>query len=387
MLSGCPTYESGYSGTYLEVRDDLSEEVMAIDLFRFGDYANAVVRTYRAPQSEDPDEIFERQTSCAWTALGRAPDEQGDIELTVPGTELLDREALSLKGTFVSETELEIEFRGGQPSGEPPEIETRRFRRSARPPTMTARPSARSCSSPTSATTAPTRCPPPRATPSPTRPSRCCGWACRRARPPGGAVVWVGKRELGVSVRLGEGFLAEGGRGLRESLSLSVRPPSESMLTESGQTRYALAHFVVIDDECDEDDGCADAFDWDVEREPIVATSLQPGIEPGQEEQILQDATGLGKALLFVEGSLAELDEDMRANILHADAYLGTRDEAHFYIVDVFYDDKDVRGLRLPADPARLSRPSYREINMRVTDEYLRATQILLPRLIPFDRF
>lgn len=378
---GCPRYEDTYSGTYLEVRDELSEEVMVIDLFRFGNYANAVVRTYRAPQSGALEEILDQQIDCAWTGLGDAPGEDGTLRLEIPGS--LEREEMTLTGTFLNDEELELELRSGEV------VETRRFRLFRDTPNNDCEEQRPFLIQPDFDVGDAPNVLPTSINHTIQRPVFAILWLGVQARrQDNGAIVWIGKSELSANIFLGEDNRIAGANGLEGELSLSITPPSERMLTESGDTRYALAHFVVIDDAC-EDGDCAVApgerFAWDIDSEPIIATALQRGTEANPQ---FEDATGLGKALLYVEGKLGELHPNMRDLMVNVDAYEGNRDGAHFYIVDVFFDDNDnIVGLRLPEDPRRLTRPTYRSVGIKVTADYIKATQILLPRLLPVDEF
>ena len=89
------------------------------------------------------------------------------------------------------------------------------------------------------------------------------------------------------------------------------------------------------------------------------------------------------KALLFVEGSLDELDPNFKNLVVNIDAYTSSnRDQAHFYVVDIFFDeDLKIVGLRLPPDP--LSVLSYRSAKLKVSNAFLDNSQIKLPRLSP----
>ncbi|MFU8807417.1 MAG: hypothetical protein ACNA8W_26645, partial [Bradymonadaceae bacterium] len=57
--------------------------------------------------------------------------------------------------------------------------------------------------------------------------------------------------------------------GQRMRLNFSIPPPSERLLVQSGDTRYALAHLVVIDDRDSEG-----RFSWEISEEPIVFFSV-----------------------------------------------------------------------------------------------------------------
>ena len=127
-LAGCPSYEDGYSGTYLEERQAGREELMAIDLFRFGDYADAVLRVYPAPEFSTPDEILAGgESRCDWTSTGAAPDEQGRLHLQIDGRSQ-ERAPIDVQIQFTGEASLTATITGGDPLGEPTSEVTRTFR-------------------------------------------------------------------------------------------------------------------------------------------------------------------------------------------------------------------------------------------------------------------
>ena len=95
---------------------------------------------------------------------------------------------------------------------------------------------------------------------------------------------------------------------------------------------------------------------------------------------------GLGKALFYVEGKLSELHPNTQTLIENIELYTEERDNAHFFIVDFYYDDNgNIIRMRLPSDPRTLTNLSYRIIPVAVTPDYLKANEILLPRLLPIE--
>jgi len=197
----------------------------------------------------------------------------------------------------------------------------------------------------------------------------------------GATIVLAATNELSSPILVPPSNRDPSRRGLRGGLQLLVPGPTERVLIESGDTRFALGHFVIVDDR----DAEADGFSWNVPEDPIVATALQLATEP---DSPFPEATGLGRALLYVEGNLSQLHPRMRSKLLFSDAYIELNaGGANFYIVDVFFRDGNVVGMRLPEDPNFLTSPVYREVTMQVTDLYLNASSILLPRMLPLDNF
>ncbi len=384
-LTGCPTYDDQHSGTFVEVRDNaLSEEVLAIDFFRFGYYSNAIVRRYRAPQSASPDTLLDNQISCSWTETGGAPDEEANSWRLD-----LERSDASLSGVFTDQDTLTIEIEEPDASGT---ITTttktlRRFRDRPNNVCDVIRPLPLQARFDLPGDT-------PNTMPAGTnytlrQPTFAMLWAGVTPTTQGNTTVWAAKNDLVNEVPLtGSNYLDRERGELKSALSFSVTPPPDRALARSGSTRYALAHFVVIDDDCANPDCTPEkdsSFRWDVDDEPIIATSLQRGNEV---DSPVEEATGLGKALLFVEGSLDDLDPDFRSLITHIDLYTGRRTRAHFYVVDIFYDDSaSILGIRLPPDPDLLARQDYRRATLKLSNSYLNNTQIPLPRLLPLALF
>jgi hypothetical protein len=385
MAMGCPSYEDNHSGTFVEVRENaLSEEVLAVDFFRFGYYSNAIVRRYRAPQSASSAALLDNPISCGWTETGDAPDEESS-------TWRLDFEQSdsTISGKFTGQDTLEITIEETDTSGA---ITTyaktlKRFRDRPNNVCDVIRPL------PLQA-----RFDLPNDTPNTMpmgvsytlrQPTFAMLWAGVTPTMQGNTTVWAAKNDLVNEVPLATGSYVDRTAGeLKGALSFSVTPPPDRALARSGSTRYALAHFVVIDDAC-ADSACTSSrdatFRWDVDDEPIIATSLQRGNEV---DSPVKEATGLGKALLFVEGSLDDLDPDFRSLITHIDLYEGRRTRAHFYVIDIFFDDSaSILGLRLPPDPNLLARQDYRRATLKVSNTYLNTTQIPLPRLLPLSIF
>lgn len=381
LCAACPGYEDRYSGTYVEVRDNaLSEEVVVIDFFRFGFYSNAIVRTYRAPQSADPEELLKQPISCAWTETGNAPDdEDGSWQLSLGNDVELD-------GTFTQGGQLlEVEIDAPDDSGQfvVSRRTLRRFRDSPDNVCNVIRPVPLVASFNLRGDTPNTM--PQGVDYTMRQPLFAMLWAgVAEKQLANGTIVYAATNELVSEIYLTENATLDRPRNaLTGSLSFSMSPPPERARASSGDTHYALAHFIVIDDAC-EDDSCipspSTSFDWAIEREPIIASSIELGNEP---DSPFPQATGLGKALLFVEGSLDELDPNFKNLIVNLDAYTSSnRDQAHFYVVDIFFDeDLKIVGLRLPPDP--LSVLSYRSAKLKVSNAFLDNSQIKLPRLSP----
>lgn len=363
-LVGCPAYEDGRSGTYRRAAD--GEAPMAIELFRSGDFITGMVRTYRVAR----DEPFKEQLKCEWSALDAPFDEEAlEFTLTLPRTSAQSDER-KVKGRFLDDTRLSVTFPGEQAkifelASETPD----RRCEQARSFLLHADLSAATNVLPTTAHVL-------------RRPVFSLLWLGVEPVQQGETIVWVGINRAGSAVYLGERNFSTTSNGLMGSLTLTIPAPQERDLVRSGQTRFALAHLVVLDDR----DGCpeeastpcaaAERLSWSVASEPIVASALEP-LDAGMLQP--DGAIGKGKAVLYVEGDLLALDPMLRARITNLDAFIAqglTRER--FYIVEVTHDADTILRLTLPEDPLN------RRVRLKTTQRYLRAQEIPLPRLFPF---
>ncbi|MEM1349216.1 MAG: hypothetical protein AAGI01_11715, partial [Myxococcota bacterium] len=340
------------------------------DFLRSGQYTRAIWRRYQRVETAEPLEV-----SCERSKLGDAPEDDA-FTLVIPELVPLRDRDLEVQGRFEGSDTLVLELREGA------DVEVKRFELA----TAQAR---RTCDLLRPFFIRP-RFELPGANPNMfpdsadailQTPRFGMLWLGVRAVAQGATIVWAATNELSEPILVPANNLDPSGRGLRGDLNLSIPAPTERVLVESGDTRFTLGHFVVIDDR----DAKPDAFSWDVSEDPIVATALQFATEP---DSPFPEATGLGRALLYVEGDLSELHPRMRDKVLFADTYIERNASgAHFYIVDVFFRDRNVVGLRLPERADLLTSPVYREVTMQITERYLNASSILLPRMLPLDSF
>ncbi len=375
LLCACPSYEDSFSGTYVEVRENaLSEELLVIDYFRFGYYSNAIVRSYRVPQSVDPEDLLNQPISCVWTQTGDAPKDDGTWRLSLDES--------TIKGTFLDDDNLTIQIEEFNEDGVL-SSSSHTLRRYNTIPNNACNvvqpvPLVASFNLKDAVNTMPQgqeytlR-----------QPVFAMLWAGVSEKTlSNGTIVYAATNNLTNEVYLAdETYVDREQNALHGSLSYSMNPPPTRALATSGDTRYALAHFIVVDDSCDEEP-CPDTsnqrFDWDIKSEPIIASSIELGNEP---DSPFPNAIGLGKALLFVEGSLADLNPNFKNLIINLDTFVEQRAESHFYVLDIFFDeDLKIIGLRLPQEPNIVN---YRSAKLKISPTFLGNTQIQLPRLSP----
>ncbi len=370
LAVGCPTYEDGYSGRYLEIElDELQDEAVAIEFFRFGSEVRAVLRRYDIASVTAREDPFNpaNEVECRWSRVDRFDVDSRQFSLTIPATERHERVELSGQIDGAGQMALSIDRDGLEepqslelsPNGESPDA------RCATIDDFLVRaifddvtnngfdPEIYELRNPVFALL----------------------WASVEPVNRGGFTEWVALNRVEPAIRLEAGRQFDpGGNELTGSLSFNVPPPAEQILVESGNTRYALAHFVVIDDS--EEEG---RFNWSVSDEPMVATAVEPG-RPDDAPQGGDDINGWGKALLFVEGSLDDLHRDLR---LRLDGLDEAEQARHFYIVDIFFYNDEVVSLRLPPRPEP-GRPVPRRVPVQTTEQYLEAGEVLVPRLFPY---
>ncbi len=367
-LVGCPTYEDEYTGRYQEAElDEFQDQAIGLDLFRFGGEMRAIIRYYDIASSIARDAPFDdsNEVYCRWSHLDHFDEQNLSFSLTVPSSS--EWEQLDLEGRIDEDgmIELEIDDNGG---GEPRELMLEPGEGDADADCATIDDFLiRAIFDDTG--------------------DNGLDPEVYQMNSPVFSLLWVGVEQVGhlwvplnhpePSVRLDdEGMFVD--NGLVGSLSLSVPPPPDRMLVDSGETRYGLAHLVAIDDS--ESEG---SFSWQVGEEPVVATAL----EDGRPEDAPQRADGeeierWGKALLFVEGQLDELGENLRRRLVGIDEAEQGR---HFYIVDVFsYYRDEVDIIRLPPRPQD-NQPVQRRVSVNVTDDHLDAGDVPVPRLLPLN--
>lgn len=393
-LSACPSYEDDRSGTYREEPQatNVSGELLELELFRYGDYSKGIVRVYQSSLSEEP---FSRQSSCAWTDLSDAPTDEGTLRLHLAPSAEQQTEEISFSGTFIDDQTLELTL--NYPKASPPKApETKRFALYKTQPsnrcdtvglyTITLRFDIENGTIPNEL--------PVDSTYSLRRPTFAALWLGVKAQRRDDSIVWVANQSTRHPIALSS--LNVSPKGLSGDLTLSISSPDDDMLVSSGSTRYAIAHPIVIDDNCARDPNdntkCDEniindetRFSWDISTEPIIATALEFGQE--QTADFPPQADGLGKAILFVEGNLSELHPNLQNEVVNIDKYTQSSryNNRHFYIVDIFFDGNDIIGMRLPDEPQKIITSAYRNISLRVTPDYLNTKQIPLPRRKPID--
>ena len=382
-MSACPGYEDSYSGTFRQVSDDSqpSGDALAVDLFRFGDSVSAILRVYqRDPITGDP---FGKQKLCVWTDAQRFDEGGNKFRLYInKGTRQIPRSQLF--GRMQSETSLDITLYDESTSAPIDGISGLRMERVSEQPDV-------QCQSIDDTLVKVGFPRDPRNGAVQTMPEA----ANYKIRNPVLTVAWVGvqpsvgSNQLAAVNRQTPAIPLDDGFGtnfdaqrhaLKNERHITIPPPPDVVRIPSGETSFALGHFVVVDDS--EDDRPEDIplrdwqFSWDVEREKMVASSLRPATRP----RCNPGTDHWGAALLFVEGSLAQLSRAMISEVRGAqNCAQNDSCDAHFYIVDICAEGDQVLNLELHDSPVHLA-----NIGLFVTDEFLQSSTIPLPRVNPF---
>lgn len=369
---GCPTFEDSYTGHYQEIEfEELQDEAVAVDLFRFGDDVQAVFREYDIGSASAKDAPFdaENEVRCQWTRVDRFHEDTRSFGLTIPST--VRRAGAELRGEIDEDGVMQLEIDGNE-SDEPRSVKLEPGEEPASADCTTIddfliraifdESEGNQLSEEVHELE---------------NPVFTLLWASVQPTTSDGVIRYVKFNRAEPAVRLDPGTEYVG-NSLIGSLSVMVPAPAEQTLVESGDTRYALAHFVVIDD--DADDESEDSFSWASDEEPIVATALEEG-RPAGDGPDIEDINRSGKALLFVEGRLDELSDSLTRNF---DGMDGAEEARHFYIVDIFAEDDEVRSLSLPARPEP-NQPVQRRVRVQMTDEFLESDNVDVPRLFPYN--
>ncbi len=368
-LTGCPGYEDSYAGHYRQIEiDEFDDEALALELFHFGNHVQAVLRTYDLSSATARANPYApaNEEHCLWTRVSDFDADDGRFQLNIPAT--VRHDALTLDGHFQSRDELSLAVTEGD--SEPQDVVLE--------PNGDASPSS-DCASIDDFLVRPIFNQGNQSLPPDDyllrHPVFSLLWVGVLPERRDGALVFVELNRPGPSIRLDQtGHFDPSDNGLTGTLSVNIPPPPDQILIESGDTRYGLGHFLVIDDS--DSDG---NFSWSISDEPVIATSLEEGRPDGAPDH--GEINGWGKALLFVEDSLQDLSSAMRFRLQGIDDAEANR---NFYIVDVFFYNEEVVSLRLPPRP-QAEQPLQRRIPMEVTDRFLETNSVPVPRLFPYN--
>ncbi|MFW5966835.1 MAG: hypothetical protein ACOCV2_04915 [Persicimonas sp.] len=387
LLYGCPTYEDDYSGTYREVLDDSepTSDALEIDFFRFGDNAAAIVRLYnRDPITGDP---FGEESHCVWTTADAFDEEDRDFGLDInrDSSEIPEGRLL---GEFVDEELIETTLYDSD-TEEPHErvdgVELRKYREEPNSDCEVDEEFVVEVEFPRGPNDEPQRMP-PSADYDIENPVLAISWLGVQSTEDD-RLVAVNRHQPAERLRddLNTNFDPDE-HGLKNERPFTIPPPPDAVRMSSGDTRMALGHFSVVDDDPDdvpegEDDDWQ--FSWNTEEEKLVGSSLQHATRPECEDS---SAAGEGRtsrwgsALLYVERDPTNLSTFLKEQItgLERCESQGGCDSS-FFLVDICASDEHVLHLFLREDYGGVPR-----VPILVTDAYLDEDSIPLPPINPF---
>ena len=386
LASGCPTFENTYTGTYREVpeQSQRSGDAIEVDFFRFGDNSAAILRFYdRDPITGDP---FGEQAFCVWTSAENFEEDARKFRLYInSASSQLGRSQLF--GKVVDDETMSISLldeRSGDPLKGIDDLRMHHHR--DEPDTECQRPEdfVVNIEFPRDPNTGGLQEMPPSS-----------GYEIEH---PVLAVSWVGVQEAsrgsGVfapvtrhapTVPLGSGLSSNFDpqrHVLKNDRPLSISPPPEIVRMPSGTTNLALGHFVVVDDSATDqaEPGALNEwqFSWDTEREKLVASTLQRATRPRCDPT----TNRWGRALLFIEDRFEDLSPEMQSQFIGLDQCGLEGCAGNFFIVDVCAEDDRVLDLVVNKQADNIPR-----VPLLVTDQFLSADSIPLPRVNPFQPF
>ena len=362
LLVACPGYQDRLSGTYRQSGEsiDPSEELIEIEVFRYGDNVQGLVRFY------DPNfETFDAERRCKWTEPALL---EKDRSFTARVLE--SDSAIRLTARFEEDGTLSAKFNEEQANT--PDLTLELVTNEPDPSCSTIAGRSVTAKFGTSGNEFAD------GVYAIENPYLGVQWIAVQLIQTGDVGVWTAFVPELVDVPI-QSKVTASGRGLRGDIRIPVEPPGEDYRTQSGATRYAIAHFIVVDDEPDDEEFVA----WDIETEPIIASGVR-GIRRPDAPPIAEDHTHSGQVLLFVEGSLEELGGlrdliTLREIDLDGDGEVEVvNPNAHFYVADVYAEGESIIALQIEPKPSL-------SIAVTVTTEYLDATSLPLPRLFPVD--
>ncbi len=356
----CIGYEDGLSGHYRQtIGEDRAARLQAIEVFRRGDSIQAILRRYESVANLGADaDPFSEEVSCLRTEVGTlAEDDSFELFSTDGSTRVQGRfvaGGLDMRINAAENTPtLEMNLTEFEPNPDCEVIE---------PKTVTAE---------FSGPGGPNEF--PKGVYEIMDPEFGVQWVSVEERLVGDLPVFSPATPELISGPIGS-YVTDNRLGLEGAVQLPIAPPPRGFRTPSGSTEYSVAHFIVVDDDPD-DDG---EFSWDKDEEPIIAAGIRKGqrqIPEGWDDDFREQVANhnrFGRAILYVQGNLDELDPALLDTF--ADWDLADVDE-HFWIVEVFGTGEEIIGLRFL--------PNTRGVPVSVTTDYLQDSQIRLPRLFP----
>lgn len=354
LLCACPGFEDQYSGTYQQVlgAGDEGTEPIEVEIFRYGHNVQAIVRFFA-----DEADPFSRETRCALTDPAVLSDDD-TFEVLVRNS----TPQVRLAGRFEGGGRLKARINAA--GGNSPDLALKLLSSTPDDTCRTIPP--RSVTAKFGGLSATNEFEPGEYEIE--NPYFGIQWIAVQPIQTGTIEVWTAFTPDLVFAPV-QSKVTSNRRGLTGELTLRVEPPADDYRTVSGDTRYSLAHFIVVDDDPED----SSFVTWDRTTEPIIASGVRAGKRPDAPD-FVEDHNQFGLALLFVEGRLDDLGNML--DIIEIED--GVDPTEHFYVAQVFAAEERVVGLRI-------SKSTVLTIPVTVTTDYLNETTLPLPRLFPVD--
>ncbi|MGM0559321.1 MAG: hypothetical protein ACQEVA_23255 [Myxococcota bacterium] len=385
-LTGCPSYEDKYTGTYREVNPGARDgrQAIQVDFFRFGENASAVVRFYDPQGTPGGQFDDDNETTCAWTSAEEfTPDEDWDFQLYLEDSSQLPRSRLlgrvedggkklnvtMFENSSSAKSEIYKDIDG---------LELERVDRRADPRCDTIKDYFVEFSFPRDPETGGFQSMPERANYEIENPVFVVSWLGVEPTSESGQTLLAPVSEHAPAFRLdtaASNNYDPDTHTLRNEFTIGV--PAPELRMDNGTTAMSLGHFSVVDDDAsiDEVDLANWVFNWDPETDKLVASSLQPAFRP----ECPADTNRFGRALLFIEGSIWELGENVLAFLIDGEEQIERNSERHFFVVDVCAEDDQVLKILI-------NEPFFTgQVPLKVTDQFLDDDQVPLPRVNPYN--
>lgn len=384
QLTGCPSYEDKYTGTYREVNPSArdGQEAVQVDFFRFGDNASAVVRFYN-PQGAQGD-LFdeENESTCAWTSAEEfSSDGDWNFRLYLEDASKLPRSRL-LGRVEDGGKRLNITMYEERGSDEDSvyqsirDLELERVGREANPTCDTIKDYFVEFSFPRDPQSGDFQSMPERAGYDIENPVFVVSWL--GVEPSQNGNLYASVSQHAPAFRLdtqASNNFDPATHTLRNEFTVAI--PAPDLRMNNGETTMSLGHFSVVDDSTPIDEIDLDnwVFTWSPESEKMVAASLQPAFRP----ECPTDTNRFGRALLFVEDSIWDLGENVLTYLIDGEEAIERNSERHFFVVDVCAEDDQVLKILI-------NEPFFTDqVPLKVTDQFVNSDQVPLPRVNPYN--
>lgn len=383
LVTGCALYEDTHTGTYRQTDPTDEFAPVEVDFFRFGDHATATIRFYEQdPATNSP---FGEQTFCAQAHASsfEKDDQSFNLELELlPRFSLGPETQLQLIGKITSHKKMRATlFKSIGETAQPVRVKDGKLaevvEEKAKINLERTSPSAEAkCDSSAGGRQLRYQFP------SDLVPQKIDGVPYSIKHPVAG-LWWIAKMQTTVGgtevprdvhhietitdfVSSSHTVYNESEQTFEGTFARAALPPPQNLLMRSGNTRYGLAHFTVLDYAGSSEAGIDLKKARREKKLKLLGQSIRAGTRPSPE---CPDGTAMwGPVLLFVQGSIFDLGNRIRERIpqLSELESSGAEINRHFFVADACVNERH-QIERLNID----KRPRSRPIPLFLTHKYL----------------